>query len=742
MSRLYRAAVLLGLLLGTLGVVMSFFPFTHEIEEDLGLGLLFKVRGVRTAPPEVVVVSIDKQSSEYLKLPRNPDRWPRSLHARLIETLIKAGAELIVFDVYFVEPRSPEEDNLLAAAIRKAGNVVLTERLEPQATRPLGPHKIMKVVEPLAPLSESAVATAPFVLPRLPIKVSKYWLFQTGAGDSAAFPVVAFQLFALDAYDDFVRLFERANPHQIGKLPSDATLAIKSRGMLRFMRDIRAVFKGDPLIPKRMIKELENFRPTGDVRRHRLLNALVGFYGGTDRQFLNYYGPARTVNTVPYYQALQLAEGSSSDDQFNFRGKAVFVGVSEIAFTERDDSYYTVFSQADGVFISGVEIAATAFANLLENMPVKPIAFHHHILLIFAWGVLVGTTLRMAPTVIGALAIVVISFVYFAVAQHEFKTAGTWYPVVTPLFLQIPLGFFGAVFWKYFESNQERQQIRKALTYYVPNEVVDELATNRVDIKRAGETLDGTCLFTDAAGYTRVSETMAAHEVSEFMRKYFEVTFAPIKRNGGLVADVTGDSIVAVWKSTRPDARRHACLAALGIIQAVRQFNESFPTLKLPTRVGVHAGQIFLGNIGAWDHYAYGATGDTINTASRMDSLNKYLSTEILVSEDAIHGLKDFLTREAGIFRFKGKTHPIAVHELLCPMEESDDNQKKACTAFSEGLKAFRQQSWDEAQGKLKQCVEYLGSDGLSEFYLRLCEQYRKHPPAGPWDGIILLEEK
>lgn len=751
MSRLFKAACL-GFLVGIVGLVVSFFHLAHDIEEDAGLGLLFKLRGVRKAPSDVVVVSIDTESSQHLNVSDNPDRWPRSLHARLVEKLAREGAQVITFDLYFIEPRSPKEDTSFAEAIKKARNVVLAEPLKAKEVPSsdiggsfTGAHRIVNIVELIAPLSQSAVATAPFVLPRIPVKVNKYWTFQTGAGDSPTFPVVAFQLYALRVYDEFIRLLEKASPNQAGKLPRDAGTAIKARGAVRLIRDIREIFESDPLIPKKMVKELEHSNlVTSDGNKYRLLKSLVNMYGGANRQYLNYYGPPRTLSTIPFYQALRLRENSGSDNPIDLKGKAVFVGLSEILLRERDDSYHTVFSQANGIFVSGVEIAATAFSNLLEDTPVTPISSHTYMLMILAWGILVGIICRMAATVVAALGIVGLSILYLIGAEYQFKTDGTWYPVIIPLFLQAPLAFFGAVLWNYYETNKERQNIRRALGYYVPNEVVHQLARNVVDMKRGGQTVYGACLFTDAAGYTNLSETMGPGELSDYMHKYFEAIFEPVKQNGGLVVDLKGDSILAIWKAARPEAalRKQACQAALGVAKAVSQFNQSFEPLRLPTRVGVHAGQIFLGNIGAGDHYEYGPTGDTVNTASRMDGLNKYLGTEILVSEEVIHELDGFLTREVGRFRLKGKAQALVVHELFCRMEESEEKQKKGCAIFSEALRAFRRQSWDEAREKFHQAVQNSETDGPAHFYINLCEQYKKNPPEGAWEGVIPVEEK
>src|SRR6266581_28479 len=97
-----------------------------------GLVLLFKLRGVRQVPSDAVVVSIDRESSEHLNVPDNPDKWPRSLHARLVEKLATQGAKVVTFDVHFLEPRSPEDDRLFAEAIRNAHNVVLADALTPK----------------------------------------------------------------------------------------------------------------------------------------------------------------------------------------------------------------------------------------------------------------------------------------------------------------------------------------------------------------------------------------------------------------------------------------------------------------------------------------------------------------------------------------------------------------------------------------------------------------------------------
>jgi adenylate cyclase len=345
---------------------------------------------------------------------------------------------------------------------------------------------------------------------------------------------------------------------------------------------------------------------------------------------------------------------------------------------------------------------------------------------------------------VGAAITLGLSSVYFFGAVYQFTADGTWFPIVIPLFAQSPLAFAGAVLWSYAETNQERQQIRKALAYYVPDEVVDQLAKNMVDIKSSGSMVYGACLFADVAGYTTLSEKMSPQQLSDLMHKYFEATFEPVKKHGGIVVNLKGDSFLAIWKAARADdeLRRQACLAALDVARAVHRFNDTLDNLNLPTRVGVHSGQIFLGNIGAGDHYEYGPTGDTVNTASRMDGLNKYLGTEVLASEEITDRIDGLLKREVGRFILKGKAEPMVVHELIGRSEDANETHLKSSKAFADALETFRRRSWDEAEEKFKQLTQISTTDGPALFYLSLCAQYKQNPPEEGWDGVIVLEEK
>lgn len=749
--------VILGFLTGLLGLVVSFTPFGLDLEENVGLGLLFKLRGAQQAPSDVLMVSVDKASAINLSLPYDPRKWPRSFYARLVEILAEKGVSVIAFDIIFEEPGPLRDDDLFADAIHKAGNVVLFKYLYKQTIPltdkrglPAGDLIIERPVLPVRPLEQAAIALAPFPLPKVPVRVNQYWAFKTSAGDTPTLPVVAFQVFALEVYEDFVYLLKRLkriNPSQIKNLPPDRDTLVTAFGVEKFIRTVRHIFENEPEVAENMLKELENLKIlAGDQRKRRILQGLIRMYQRADSQYLNFYGPPGTITKVPYYEVLQLQEKSvTNPPPLDLKGKAVFVGLSENLQRGQKDGFYTVFSQSNGLDLSGVEIAATAFANLLEGKPVQPLPLPNQLAIIFFWGLILGALCWLPSIPISAVGTVGLSLLYFMVVYHQFKDAGHWYPLVFPLFFQAPLAFFGTVLWKYYDVHKERQNIRKAFGYYLPTKVVDQMAKNIAHIQTSSQLVYGVCLYTDAEKYTNLAESMDPRELSKFINKYYEAVFEPIQRYGGIVSDIIGDSMLAIWSTAQPNLalKSQSCLAALGIADAAARFNQSNPfRLKLPTSIGLHFGQILLGHVGAIHHYEYRAVGDVVNTTTRLQGLNKHLGTCILASEEVLDQLDGFLTRELGKFLLVGKSRPLRVHELIARMETCSGQQSRLCVNFAVALDAYKRQSWEEAIEKFHGILKNHGEDGPSLFYLRLCQQYQENPPEEPWNEVVRIGKK
>jgi serine phosphatase RsbU (regulator of sigma subunit) len=249
-------------------------------------------------------------------------------------------------------------------------------------------------------------------------------------------------------------------------------------------------------------------------------------YAAPNSRYVNYYGPPRTITTIPFHQALELRASKVGDRQYDLKGKAVFVGLSEALLADRKDSFYTVFSQADGIFISGVEIAATALSNIIEDTPVKPVGLTIHILIILLWGILAGIVCRLFSVKIGALGIVGLSIIYLVVAVILFKTNAIWYPIVIPLFFQAPLAFIGAV-------GIEHSRLFKEVLIKLRME--DDLSSAR-DLQMS--MLPATC--PEVEGYQIAASSTPAREVGGDFFDFFKIGEGKL---GLIIGDVTGKSV-------------------------------------------------------------------------------------------------------------------------------------------------------------------------------------------------------
>jgi adenylate cyclase len=742
------------LLIGMLGVFAAFMPPVERLEQSWGLSWLFQLRGPRPAPEEVVIVAIDQESAQQLNLPLRPSAWPREIHARLVNELVRAGAKAIVFDLIFESPSPvPAQDRALAEAIRQAGNVVLAAPLrvrlfaEPSAATGMGPtHAVESVVAPVKPLTDAALAYAPFVLPKTD-RVDAYWTFKSNGGENPCMPVVAFQIRAADAFDEILARLRSDSGEGEPAVSRDGATMIKTRKVVGDIRGFRQYFASRRGAAQRLKEELGR-EGAADPRIARLAQSLLGLYSEGESRLLDYYGPPRSIRTIPYHRVLERARDDGDPTQADaLAGKVVFVGFSGVTAIEQDqvrDDYRTVFSRADGLNLSGVEIAATALANLLEDRPVRPVALPVAMVFVLGWGFALGVLFRNVPIAAIAPLSVLAVVGYLGFAVQRFSAASAWWPLVIPLCLQMPCALLGALGIRYAKARRDRDALRRLFGQFVPAPVVDRLAKTMGPITAENEVVYGVCLSTDAKSYTSLSEQMAPGPLADLMNDYFAHLFAPVEHHQGVVLDVVGDAMLAVWAgATSSDLlRRRACDAALDVAATVEAFNRSPDHPPVPTRIGLHAGQMLLGHIGAGQHYEYRAVGDIVNTATRIESLGKQLGSNLLLSAEVLEGLDEFLYRPLGDFVLVGKKSPVAVAELLAHRGEATAEQTWLCGQFRTALVLFRERRWQEAQGLLSAILDKVPNDGPAQFYLQQCTRLATNPPGDDWTATIFMTSK
>ena len=742
MISIRRQQALLACTIGMAGALVIATPKLLEFEEEAGLDWLFLLRGPIEPPPDVVVVSIDSESAAALELRLDPQDWPRSLYAEAIERLSTAGAAVTAVDLSFQQARDPGEDQMLANSIREAGNVILLEwMVEPSTgpgSRPSG-LEIQRRFPPIPLLADAALGSAPFALPVDPSKVSRYWVFGRIDTDRLMLPSAAVHAFALDGHDDFLDLIEAVRSGSTATLPRRAEFS-SERNLTSAGRQIRRLFQGDPELSADLRDYIATLRanrsPDQSWDRHAMLvDQLIALYGGPEYRHLDFYGPPRTIRTIPY---VHMRAMRPEDARAAFEGRIVFFGVSEPGNSLQEDDVQTPFTE-DGINLNGVEIGATAVANLLEGRFVHPVPKSLLLPILLLWGsVLVGVLLWL-PTRLGILAAVIAGAAYVFLALRLFETNGIWLPIVAPVFGQIPLALISVFAWKLAHERRQRDRVQRTLEVYLPKRALEKLSHRVEGALPDAQLLHGTCLVTDAQNYTALAERLPPQELQKALNAYYAVLFPEVERLEGFVADVIGDSMVAVWATPGPDAiaRLNACRAAIAIERSTRAFNAANPHFPLPTRIGIHAGEILLGNVGTESHREYRPIGDIVNTASRIQDFNKRLHTTMLVSEDVLQdaGLASY--RRLGAFLLAGKGVPIRLCDRISFASQPEPEHSTLIAAFDEAHRLFLGRRWAEAAAAFDKLLAGHPADGPSTFYRTLCYRFAANDPGPQWTGAV-----
>ncbi len=706
------------------GALFSLTSLGAYLEEEYGLAWLFDLRGSVSAPKEVVIVSVDKNSAEILHLPDDPEKWPRTYYAQLIKKLNQQNPATIAINITFNESRDPLIDQGFADEIAKGRNIVLSNYLKRSAINTVSSLSLFNYehfINPIPVLNLAAISTAPFPLPKTAATIKQFWTYTQSGGGIQTFPVAVFQLYLFkQTYAEIISLLDQLSVPNLISFERP----LQEIEFLVTIQKLQTEIGSDPGLLKRLDQLLSDAQFS--VQKKRLLASWLALLKRPGSLYFNHYGTARTITTIPFYQALV-------SDVLNpslFHNKVVLIGYSEDIEPEKNQGIYTVFSNSYGETTSPIEIAATAIANLIDNNWLRPVSFKDQFFLILVWGAILLLIFCLFSYSLGTILIISLSVAYLAIAYYSFSHLYFWFPIFIPLLLQVPLVLLISSTLHFLKTKKEHQNVHKAFSHYLPNDVVNKISYQNDDnaLGNYGEVMQGLCMATDAEQYTTLSETMRPQALNDLMNSYYGVMFPLVKKFNGIISDVIGDAMLAIW--TNPDEeiqiRSNACHAALEIKAAIDQFNSSQP-YQLPTRIGLHFGEMRLGNVGAFDHYEYRAVGDTVNTATRVEGLNKLLGTHLLVSEKVIKGLTGFVTREIGFFILKGKKKPVHIYELVGHVNQECSLATEFASEFAKALKCFQDYQWDEALKQWTSIRHQYPNDGATLFYINYLT--RNKPP-------------
>jgi len=645
-------------------------------------------------PAAVKIVDIDEAS--LARLGQWP--WPRTKVAQLVSDLRELGASAIASDFIFAEPdrtspawlasewkeqpdvaallsRLPDHDKALAEEFRR-GNVVAAFALTEEAggSAPVQKGRFVRIGNQ-DPLLISRYRGAVVSLPPLQ---------EAAAGNGAV-------NFSPDR-DGVVR-----------RVP----LLVEREGV---------VYPGLVAEALRVSANTSNYTLIADERTSRPgAAALTAVRIGKYTLPTDTFGRTLAYLTEPveerYVPAWKVMAGEA--EGLIPKGSIVYLGSSATGL--QDLRFGTL-----GKIIPGVEIHAQLTEQaLLGVFATRPLAVQglESLVMVLAWLAMLGfgSRRRVLPAALAAGGGILI---ITAAAIYAWRTMLV---LADPLFASLVLlaTFVAYTVPRQLATESEGQWIREVFSNYLSPNLVEHLIKNPGDLRLGGERRECSFVLTDVAGFTSMVESMAdPEELTEIINNYLEGMVSIAFEHDATLDRIVGDAVAVLFSApvTQPDHAERAVRCALAMDRFANEYSEKCVQQNIPfglTRIGVHTGEVVVGNFGGSSHFDYRPLGDPINTAARLETANRQLGTRICVSGETVGQCKSFSGRRAGILHLKGKSHGVEVFEALA-----------ATDAQFNGLPDY-QRAFDKMEaedpGALAAFEEYVArhpKDGLAAFHL------------------------
>lgn len=224
--------------------------------------------------------------------------------------------------------------------------------------------------------------------------------------------------------------------------------------------------------------------------------------------------------------------------------------------------------------------------------------------------------------------------------------------------------------WRLAEAMTRMKDALRDFGRYVPGQLVERIVASGETPALGGERRELTVMFSDIADFTPLAEALEPEALMRQTSVYFTELGAAVVAEGGTIDKYIGDALMAFWNApdAQPDHVSRACRAALAIKARSAALNDRFAAEGAPlmsTRIGLHAGEAVVGNVGSLDRMNYTALGETVNLAARLEGLNKEFGTTILVSQAVRDAAgPEFVFQPVGLAQAKGVSRPVPVYEL------------------------------------------------------------------------------
>jgi class 3 adenylate cyclase len=297
------------------------------------------------------------------------------------------------------------------------------------------------------------------------------------------------------------------------------------------------------------------------------------------------------------------------------------------------------------------------------------------------------------------------------------------------------------------EREEAMRRIHEITGKFVPYEFIQALGHDLITDVKLGDQVEKivTVLFSDIRDYTTLSERMTPEENFSFICSFNEYMGPIIRQNKGFINQYLGDAIMAIFPGNAADA----LTAAVQMQIAVQDFNRQRELTNQPSiyiGIGIHTGPLIMGITG--DHARLDATtiSDTVNTASRLESLTKYYNAGIIISDVTLQQISHpdtFHLRHLGSVQLKGKYASISLHECFSGDTKLELQQKlQTLPCFRTGISNYLNSSFDNAIRAFQEVLDANPNDLTTKFFLNNATRYLKNGVPSNWMGVEQMHSK
>lgn len=363
-----------------------------------------------------------------------------------------------------------------------------------------------------------------------------------------------------------------------------------------------------------------------------------------------------------YIPAWKILSGDISSEEL--KDKILLIGTSAQGLMDLR------FSPMTGV-MPGVEMHAQFMEQVLTGGGLDRPGWTSAVELavIVLGGLVVLTIALLCGARISSIAFALLLALWWGSAWQAFTSAGLLIDPLSPA-LALLVTFVLASILRHLSSERRQRWVKQAFSRYVSPNLVNYLVDHPDSLELGGKRQQCSFVFTDLAGFTSLMERMDPGEAVALLNEYLDRMIAVAFAHQGTLDRIVGDAVAIMFSApvVQVDHQRRALACALDMQRFATRFVEEVRergSVFCPTRIGIHTGEVIVGNFGGTNIFDYRALGDPVNTASRLEGANKYLGTLVCVSEATLAGCADAPSRPIGRLVLKGKSQPLMVFEPL-----------------------------------------------------------------------------